>query len=70
MASTNTLLDSPSGLFVFTAVIATLTVTSILWGMSAREGIAVEDKVTHTIVPRTSPIVAEIVAEMEEEEEE
>ncbi len=68
-AGTNTLLDSPSGLFVFTAVIATLTVASTLWRMSAREGIAVEDKGTHTIVPRTSPIVAEIVAEMEEEEE-
>jgi MFS family permease len=69
-AGTNTILDSHSGLFVFTAFIAILTVASTLWRMAARESIAVEDQGTHTITPRTSPMVAEIVAEMEEEEEE
>jgi MFS family permease len=66
-AGTKTLLDSTSGLFVFTALIATLTVASKLWRMAARESIAVEDQGTYTIVPRTFPMVVEIVAEIEEE---
>ncbi|MFT5598175.1 MAG: hypothetical protein ACI823_001253, partial [Chitinophagales bacterium] len=34
------------------------------------DSIAVEDQGAHIIIPRTSPMVVEIVAEMEEEEEE
>jgi MFS family permease len=69
-AGTNALLDNPSGLFVFTAVIAILTAATTLWRMAARDSIAVEDQGAHIIIPRTSPMVVEIVAEMEEEEEE
>ena len=69
-AATNTLMDSPSGLFIFTTLVAILTVLTTLWRMVARESISVDEQGSHTITPRTSPMVAEIVAEIEEEEEE
>lgn len=67
-AGTNALLDSRSGLFIFTALVATLTVLTTLWRMAMRESIAVEEQGTHTITPRTSPMIAEIVADIEAEE--
>jgi MFS family permease len=68
-AGTDSLVGSTSGLFYFTALVGCLTLASTLWRISARDSISVEDQGTHIITPATSPMIAELVADMDEVEE-
>ena len=56
------------GLFLFTGLIAALTILITLWRMTRRESIAVEDQSAYAPVPRTSPMVAEMAPEIEGDE--
>ena len=66
-AGFNAVLGRP-GLFVFTLVVSLVTVIWTLWRMMQRESISVEDQSAYAPVPRTSPMVVELVPELEEDE--
>ena len=57
-----------SGLFVFTAAVAVLTIMATLWRMLQREGIAVDDQNAYANMPSTSPMVIELAPEFEDDE--
>ncbi|MEM7208651.1 MAG: MFS transporter [Pseudomonadota bacterium] len=57
-----------AGLFTFTLLVALITAMWTLWRMMQRESISVEDQSAYAPMPRTSPMVVELVPELMDED--
>jgi len=61
-------LIGPRGLFTFITLVVLATAMSTLWRMIQRESVAVDEQISCAPIPRTSPMVIELVPGIDDQE--